>query len=373
MQDHHGLRGRGRGFTLIELLVVIAIIAVLAAMLFPVFAKAREKARTNSCLNNQRQIGIAISMYAQDHGETLMPATGTWSAHLASYNEASIYDCPTKTGKGSNTAPEYGFNVNLLGKSLGDMKYADLFIATGDLVMSGAAATAPPYTLSAASGAEPNLDARHNGGAVLGFLDGHMDYLPVKSGVTPSTALAERNWQINLLFIKDVDWTPNANVKIDAPIPGAGSKISALTPINGQWSCGSVSQSVIKRDGWFEWRADTGNAADVMIGFVKASRTTLSGYDLDVAFYQTGPLQVYYGPGVSMTNVKDAAGNNLNAYLGSLLRVERKGAAITYQVDGVVKYTTTAQVAGITSGELRAAVYMRGGAFVAKCRMYGAE
>ncbi|OPZ86060.1 MAG: Type II secretion system protein G precursor [bacterium ADurb.Bin429] len=366
-------RSSPRGFTLIELLVVIAIIAILAAILFPVFAKAREKARTNSCLNNQRQIGIAISMYAQDNGETLMPASGTWSTYLVNYNEASIYDCPTKTGKGNNNAPEYGFNANLLGKALGDMKYADLFIATGDLVMSGASDTTPPYTLSAVSGAEPNLDIRHNSGAVLGFLDGHMDYLPVKSGVTKSAALAERNWQVNLLFIKDVDWTPNANVKIDAPIPGVGSKISALTPINGQWSCGSVSQSVIKRDGWFEWRADTGNASDVMIGFVQGSRTSLSTYNLDVAFFQTSPLQVYYGPGVSMTNVKDAAGNNLTSYLGSLLRVERKGTVITYLVDGVVKYTTTAQVPGITTGDLRAAVYLKGGAFVSKCRMYGAE
>ena len=57
------------GFTLIELLVVIAIIAILAAILFPVFAKAREKARQTNCMNNLKNLGTAIMMYAQDYDE----------------------------------------------------------------------------------------------------------------------------------------------------------------------------------------------------------------------------------------------------------------------------------------------------------------
>jgi len=60
---------RHRGFTLIELLVVIAIIAILASILFPVFSRAREKARESSCISNQKQIGAALMMYAQDYDE----------------------------------------------------------------------------------------------------------------------------------------------------------------------------------------------------------------------------------------------------------------------------------------------------------------
>src|SRR6185503_13635069 len=61
----------GGGFTLVELLVVIAVIAILAALLFPVFAQARESARKANCLSNQRQLGAAIAMYTQDYDEQL--------------------------------------------------------------------------------------------------------------------------------------------------------------------------------------------------------------------------------------------------------------------------------------------------------------
>jgi prepilin-type N-terminal cleavage/methylation domain-containing protein len=71
------VRIRVRAFTLIELLVVIAIIAILAAILFPVFAQAREKARSAACLSNQQQIGTAVQMYVQDYDEHL-PNACSW-------------------------------------------------------------------------------------------------------------------------------------------------------------------------------------------------------------------------------------------------------------------------------------------------------
>src|SRR5579862_8507131 len=97
------------GFTLIELLVVLAIIAILAAILFPVFAQAREKARAAACLSNEKQIGIGIMMYAQDYDETypMAAAYGSFNTaiplEITSYvqkvnafanNTAGIWVCP---------------------------------------------------------------------------------------------------------------------------------------------------------------------------------------------------------------------------------------------------------------------------------------
>ncbi len=92
-----------RAFTLIELLVVIAIIAILAAILFPVFAQAREKARATSCLSNTKQIALAVNMYTQDYDETYamnlyFVAPNVWvsfyDAHVPYVKNADILRCP---------------------------------------------------------------------------------------------------------------------------------------------------------------------------------------------------------------------------------------------------------------------------------------
>ena len=95
------------GFTLIELLVVIAIIAILAAILFPVFAQAREKARGISCLSNMKQVGMATALYVQDYDETFpmnfyMGSNGpapcvfvVWVALVPYIKNVQVYQCPS--------------------------------------------------------------------------------------------------------------------------------------------------------------------------------------------------------------------------------------------------------------------------------------
>lgn len=99
-----------RAFTLIELLVVIAIIAILAAILFPVFARARENARRASCQSNLKQIGLGIAQYTQDYDET-MPRGLTnngvrdivWAGVLQPYIKSTqLFKCPSNTNTNNN-------------------------------------------------------------------------------------------------------------------------------------------------------------------------------------------------------------------------------------------------------------------------------
>jgi len=123
-----------KAFTLIELLVVIAIIAILAAILFPVFARVREKARQASCLSNEKQLGLAFVQYTNDNDERL-PLNGSsandptlgWASRIYPYVKSTgVYHCPddpttTTTnlaGQGETDYPvSYGFNWNFGGNS----------------------------------------------------------------------------------------------------------------------------------------------------------------------------------------------------------------------------------------------------------------
>src|SRR5687767_1772363 len=83
--NERGVQPHKQGFTLIELLVVIAIIAILAAILFPVFARARENARRSTCQSNLKQIGLGMIQYSQDYDEVLVPfAIGVGSIYTGS-------------------------------------------------------------------------------------------------------------------------------------------------------------------------------------------------------------------------------------------------------------------------------------------------
>ena len=133
-------RRQQRGFTLIELLVVISIIAILAAILFPVFVQAREKARAASCLSNARQIGLAFSMYCQDFDEVYPPAvdavSGAWwegmvGPYIKSGSIGGILTCPSAPSR----AYAYSMNGSMSGKT-------------------DAAASNPADTILAADGAQ---------------------------------------------------------------------------------------------------------------------------------------------------------------------------------------------------------------------------
>ncbi|MEO7718380.1 MAG: DUF1559 domain-containing protein [Capsulimonas sp.] len=101
----HTPRKGNSGFTLIELLVVIAIIAILASILFPVFAKVREKARQTSCASNLKQLGLGIMQYNQDNDETNPYAFGndkhpdaTWCSQIMPYvKSVGVFACPDDT------------------------------------------------------------------------------------------------------------------------------------------------------------------------------------------------------------------------------------------------------------------------------------
>ncbi|NUP99952.1 MAG: DUF1559 domain-containing protein [Armatimonadetes bacterium] len=215
---------RRKAFTLIELLVVIAIIAILAAILFPVFAKAREKARQSSCASNVKQFSLALLQYAQDYDEkfgyayittTATPAGGFWSGGLAFWQQITepyhkslqIFTCPSSavTAATGRYYGNYGTNNAMLTRSQGAATTALAQITapaervlvfdaggysldySGDVnnphgsywyfpgVTRGRVPTALTPALNTALYSDFE-NGRHNEGANVGYTDGHVKW-----------------------------------------------------------------------------------------------------------------------------------------------------------------------------------------------------
>jgi prepilin-type N-terminal cleavage/methylation domain-containing protein/prepilin-type processing-associated H-X9-DG protein len=161
------------GFTLIELLVVIAIIAILAAILFPVFARAREKARQTTCTSNQRQIAATMLMYAQDHDEVLPSSLNVWQTVAI---DPEVLVCPTL---GSTTPNGYVYNSYLSETGIGTWPSpSDIFTTADGNITSTYGGYRNLFI-------KPNdLDYRHTSKFVMSYLDGHVGVTKVApSGV----------------------------------------------------------------------------------------------------------------------------------------------------------------------------------------------
>ena len=185
-------RSRG-GFTLIELLVVIAIIAILAAILFPVFAQAREAARKTACLSNGKQMALGMSMYSQDYDEMLPrgwtstggPNNGArdWKDDIQPYvKNKPVFNCPSRIMQ----YPGYGYNVYLAtgtGAALAQIQWVSKQILVADVREATTGCNCAvdrvfPIGCKFSNGdTRFGAEARHQGGFTGVFADGHAKWL----------------------------------------------------------------------------------------------------------------------------------------------------------------------------------------------------
>jgi len=187
-----------RGFTLIELLVVIAIIAILAAILFPVFAKAREKARQSSCLSNMKQLALANLQYAQDYDEKTLPYSTLpsggglmWFVIVQPYiKNTQILVCPSQsiTTKWGTADISYGLtrSTGCLGESgeqgvaLGRIAQpAETYCMMDTRAHDNESECFPTFYAPPGNtwGSYGAMSDRHNGGANINFYDGHAKWM----------------------------------------------------------------------------------------------------------------------------------------------------------------------------------------------------
>ena len=212
-----------RGFTLIELLVVIAIIAILAAILFPVFARAREKARQTSCLSNMKQLSLAQLMYAQDYDETL---TGRmmWARLVEPYvKNRQIFGCPGWGNPVDLTVKAYcqtqygaypmlygikgGYclacgTVGSAGRPLSKvtMPAESVWLYESNPSTSTTSASGCTYhsnpSCTCAGEAGPIPAGRHNDGCNAAFLDGHSKWAKVNPSTSAWRYEPWRSWML---------------------------------------------------------------------------------------------------------------------------------------------------------------------------------
>ena len=198
---------KARGFTLIELLVVIAIIAILAAILFPVFAKAREKARQASCLSNLKQVSLAQLMYIQDYDEMLLYAwiwntdlgTAThpvyWFDVIQPYmKNVQALKCPSAP-QTADKVTDYGRNQQHLPYrlpgatiSLGMIQRPAEVLMLCDAFPTVGWKWRFVYFPVCNSNLTNSISDRHNGGGNIAFFDGHCKWMSHQATVGGSDA-----------------------------------------------------------------------------------------------------------------------------------------------------------------------------------------